>query len=139
MLTARLIARSHLSRTILVEGGPQPHTVRYWPWGINSERVLVDELCVARRSGWHNMTGGYLFRMGQFNASLIVAIPAWCELLPVRDLTFVQLAVEGQVLYQEGNPPTRAFEWTSPASAFPVIPFSAAPPLPPPPLSGQVH
>jgi len=60
-------------------------------------------------------------------------------LLPLCDLSFVQLEVDGQVLYTEGEPPTQSFEWTSPVSAFPVIPFQAARPLPPPPLSAQVH
>jgi hypothetical protein len=121
MLTARLIARSHLSRTILVEGGPQPYTIRYWPWGLNSESVFVDGMCAARRSGGHNMTGGFRFRVGDFYASLIVAVPFWCELLPLRDLTFVQLEINDQVIYEEGRRPKRRLAWTSPQGGFPVI------------------
>jgi hypothetical protein len=121
MLTARLIARSHLGRTIIVEDGPQPYTIQYWPWGLNSESVFVNGMRAARRSGVHNMTGGFRFRVGDFNASLIVAIPMWCELLPLRDLTFVQLEVDGQVVYEEGRPPTWMLQWTFPQGGFPVI------------------
>src|SRR6186997_659792 len=115
MLKARLIARSHLSRTILVEGAAEPHTVRYWPWGINSESVVVDGAVAARRHGGHNMSSGYRFRMGEYNASLIVAIPLWAEILPLHDLTYVRLEVEGHVLYEEGHPPNRPLRWTDPA------------------------
>ena len=128
MLTARLIARSHLGRTILVEGEPQPFTIQYWPWGLNSESVFVNGGCVARRRGLHNMTGGFRFRFGDHNASLIVAIPWWCELVPLHDLTFVRLEVDSEVLYLEGEPPRRAFHWTDPVAGFPVIQNDQPPP-----------
>jgi hypothetical protein len=121
VLTARLIARSHLSRTILVEGGPQLYVVKYDPWGFNSESVLVNGACAARRTGMHNMTCGYRFRLGDWNASLIIAIPWWCEMFPLGDLSCVRLEVEGAMLYEEGRPPKRALHWVGPAAAFPVI------------------
>jgi hypothetical protein len=82
------------------------------------------------------MSSGYRFRMGEYNASLIVAIPLWAEILPLHDLTYVRLEVEGHVLYEEGHPPNRPLRWTDPAGAFPVIPMDASHnlPLPPPPL-----
>src|SRR5688500_6685370 len=90
MLTARLIARSHLGRTIRVDDGAARFTVQYWPWGFGTESVLVDGLCAAKRRGWQRtMSGGYRFRLGDYNASLIVVVPWWCELVPLRDPNYV--------------------------------------------------
>jgi hypothetical protein len=120
MMFATLIARRWGGRTFLVRCDDRQFTVQYNPWGFNAESVSIDGEIVVRRSG-HKMSHGYRFRLGEHLASLSVAVPWWAETFPLSDLIFVQLEVNGEVLYQEGRPPKKPLQWTVASGGFPII------------------
>ena len=120
MLSATLIGRWWGGRKLLVQCDGQAFTVKYTPWGHTAESVSVDDVVVVRRNG-RRMTHGYRFRLGGHLASLSIAVPWWAELLPLSDLTFVRLEVDGNVLYAEGRAPRRPLKWTVAAEGFAVV------------------
>jgi hypothetical protein len=131
MPSARLLRKSWCGRTILLELASRTCTVQYWPWGLNSESVYVDDCLAIKRTGWHSMTGGYRFYIDGHVVTLLVAIPLWCEWsLPLHDLSCFWLDVDGELLYAEGQPPAQPFEWTVSRGGFPVIQSLPPPPLP---------
>jgi hypothetical protein len=121
MCSATLIGRWWGGRRFLVRCDDEVFTVKYTPWGWNAESVSVNDVVAVRRSG-HRMSHGYRFRLGDRLASLSVAVPWWAETLPLSDLNFVRLEVDGEVLYEEGRAPTRPLDWTVAAEGFPVVP-----------------
>jgi len=120
-MSARLVKRRWWGRTLLVQCGGQSYLVKYSPWGLGYETVSVDGVPAVRRRGGATMSHAYHFRLGDLPAVLSVAIPWWCEGLPVRDLTFVRLEVACKLLYQEGRAPRRPLRSTGSAEGFPII------------------
>ncbi len=120
MISARLIGRCWGGRTFLVSCGDQVSTIKYTPWGWESESVSVDGIVRVRRTG-RKMSHGYRFMIGESLAALSVAVPWWAETFPLSDLNFVRLEVDGHVLYEEGHPPERPLRWTVAVEGFPVI------------------
>jgi hypothetical protein len=131
MVTARLILKRWFRRTWVLQLPDRAHTISYNGWGIGSESVSVDGGVVVRRRGLGGMSHSFrLFLDDARFVAVSVAIPWWCNVLPLGDLSFVQLEVDGETLYQEGRPPKRELPLTAAARAFAVIPVR--PPLPPP-------
>ena len=131
MPTAQLMTRRWFRRTWLVtcEPGGNVHEIRYNGWGLNTEYVYLNGFEAVRRGAsslrLRSMTHGYRFALDDgHTAALSVSIPWWGEFFPVCDLSFVRLEIDGEVLYQEGVPPTCQMRWSTAAEGFPVIPLS---------------
>ena len=122
MTTVALKEKHWCGRTLLVTcGDGRTYTVEYSPWGVGRESVFVDGAVAVRRSGGGRMSHGYRFWLGDTLVSLSVAIPWWAEALPLCDLSFVRLEVEGVIVYEEGRPPDHPLQWTVASGGFPVI------------------
>ena len=105
MVTARLTSRGFFSRRLAVRVGDREHEVRYSPWGLDTEHVLVDGRPVARRTG-PTMTFAFDFALpGGVAARLAVVIPPWADVLPIGGFRRVRLEIDGRVVYEEPAPP----------------------------------
>lgn len=112
-ITAELRQRKLFRRVLLITCPEGLWEVTYNGRGYGFESVDVNGVEVVRRSGWGRMSQRYEFRLGERCVALSVAVPLWCELLPVRDLNFVRLEVDGEIVYEEGREPDRPLPVTS--------------------------
>ena len=121
---ARLTFKGWFRRTWLVDTGAFVHTVAYNGWGPGYETVLVDDVVAVRRTGLGGMTHGFRFFLDECcTVTLAVAVPWWCEFLPLRDLSFARIEVDGEAVYEEGRAPKRPLKWTVATRPFTVIPL----------------
>lgn len=112
---ARLtLKRKHLREWQITCDGIS-YSVRYTARQLGRETVYVDGIAASQRTGSGPMSHGYVFDLNDVTrVSLIVAIPWWCELLPLADLSFVRLELNGECLYEEGQRPNRSLQWSGP-------------------------
>ena len=113
MAFAKLARKGWCRRKLVISCGVRLFSVEYTPWGLGTEYVYVDGVKAIRRQNGDKMSHGYSFKLDEdHTAELVVALPEWGELLPLCDLSFVQLKVDGETLYEEGAPPARQILWT---------------------------
>jgi hypothetical protein len=92
MPSARLTKRRWFSREWQLDYDSGSHVIRYSGGETLRETVYVDGMVASRRTGWGWMSCGYRFLVDDRNeVALSVAVPWWCEALPLRDLSFVRL------------------------------------------------
>jgi hypothetical protein len=116
MASTRLTEKRWFAREWQVDCEGAFHSVRYSARELLRETVYVDGVVASVRTGRGGMSHGYRFPIDDANeAALSIAIPWWCELLPLRDLSFVRLELNGEYLYEEGRAPTRPLRWTGAA------------------------
>jgi hypothetical protein len=102
-VNATLTKKSRFGRVLSVTIPDGDFTVEYNGYGIGYESVLVNGQVAAKRSGWGKMSHRYEFRIGSSKAALTVAIPRWCEVIPVCNLSAFALEIDGEVVYAERN------------------------------------
>jgi len=102
-MNATLTKKSRFGRILRVATPQGDFTIEYNGYGIGYESVLVDDQVAAKRSGWGKMSHRYEFMIGSARAALTVAIPRWCEVIPVCNLSGFTLEIDGEVIYAEGN------------------------------------
>lgn len=112
-ITSELLQRNKFVRVVLITCPEGLWEVTYNGRGMGFETVHVNGVDVARRSGSGRMSQRYEFRLGERCVALSVAVPWWCELLPLGDLNFVRLEIDGKIVYEEGQPPARPLHVTT--------------------------
>ncbi len=115
------VQRGWCRRSFVVSIEAEPFVVDYSPWGMNTETVSVDGVTVVRRRGGHTMSHAFHFPLGDHRAILSIALPWWGELFIPLWLSFVQIEIDGQVVYREGRPPKRPLRRTVANLGFPVV------------------
>ena len=117
MASVRLVRKRWLGREWQIDCDGASHSIRYSGRELFRETVYVDGLIASRRTGRGRMSCGYRFLIYDANeVALSVAIPWWCELLPLCDLSFVRLELNGECLYEEGKAPNHTMKWTGAAA-----------------------
>ena len=94
-----------LRRVLNVRLEDTEHTVEYNGCGLGYESVLVDDHEVCRRSGWGKMSHTFCFTIEGHDAEVGVAIPWWCELIPLCNLSLFYLKIDDRLVYREGTEP----------------------------------
>jgi hypothetical protein len=113
MASARLTDKRWFIREWVVDCDGIRHAIRYNGREFLRESVYVDGAVASQRTGRGAMRRGYHFMLDETNqVALSIAMPWWCEILPLRDLSFVRLELNGAILYEEGHPPKQPLKWT---------------------------
>lgn len=99
--------RTTFTRTWMIANEGERFRLNYNGWGFGYETVSIDGKEYSRRCGWGQMSQRFEFTYANHKIVVSIAVPWLGEALLLCGLSFVQVQIDGYVVYQEGVEPAR--------------------------------